>query len=73
MKKPTLAVAKRMIKKANPSLKNLRVYWNHKPTYCPMLGDLGKFYWSSVVVVSADGYKLKNMVLTTDNDGTWIK
>lgn len=38
-----------------------------------MLGDLGKFYWSSVVVVSADGYKLKNMVLTTDNDGTWIR
>lgn len=73
MNKPTLALAKRMIKKANPEIKNLKVSWNHKPTWCEMAGARGTWFWSSVVKVAADGYRNKSMVLTIDNDGTWIR
>jgi len=73
MKKPTLAIAKRMIKKANPEIKNLKVSWDFKPCYSEMKGQLGTWFWSSVVNVKAEGYKEKKMVLTTDNEGTWIR
>ena len=72
VKKPTLAKAKQMIKKANPGVKNLVVSWSHKPNLCDMRGCAGKF-WSAVVNVSADGYRNKKMVISVDNQGAMIK
>lgn len=68
-RKPTLALARRMIKKGNHGIKNLKVSWNHKPTFCEAKGDAGEMFWSSVVHVSADGYRTRNMVLTVDKMG----
>ncbi len=73
MKKPTLTTAKRMLKQVNPEITNLKVSWEHKPTWCEMMGARGTWFWSSVVKVTSDGYKNKSMVLTSDNDGTWIR
>ena len=73
MKKPTLTTAKRMLKQVNPELTNLKVSLKHKPTWWEMIGARGTWYGSSGGKVTADGYKNKSMVLTTDNDGTWIK
>jgi len=72
MKKPTLANAKRMIKKANPEIRNLTVSWDHKPTLCEFKGAVGHF-WSSVVNVSADKYRTKKMVFSIDAEGSWIR
>jgi hypothetical protein len=73
MNKPTLSLAKRMIKKANPGIENVKVAWAHKPTWCEQKGNRGNYFWSSVVKVTADGYRPKNQVLTVDNGGTWIR
>jgi len=73
MKKPNLALAKRMIRKANPEIKNLKVSWDFKPCYSEMKGKRGSYMWSSVVKVVADGYRTKNMVLSVDDEGTWIR
>jgi len=72
-RKPTLAVARRLIKKGNHGIKNLKVSWAHKPTWCEMLGNRGEWYWSSVVHVSAAGCRTRNMTFTADKDGRWIR
>ena len=72
MQKPTLTIAKRMIKKANPAIVGLKVDWNHKPQLCDMAHGGGKF-WSSVVKVTADDYRTRNMIFTIDNEGKWIR
>lgn len=72
-RKPTLAIARRMIKKGNYGIKNLKVSWNHKPTFCEMKGERGEMYWSAVVNVAADGCRTRNMILTIDKDGRWIR
>ena len=71
--KPTLAIARRMIKKGNHGIKNLKVSWNHKPTFCEAKGNLGEMFWSSVVHVAADGCRTRNMVLTIDKMGKEIR
>jgi len=71
--KPTLAIARRMIKKGNHGIKNLKVSWNHKPTFCEARGNLGEMFWSSVVRVSADGCRTRNMILTIDKMGKEIR
>jgi hypothetical protein len=73
MKKPTLAIAKRMIKEGNPEIKNLKVSWNFKPSYSEMKGNRGSWFWSAIVNVTADGYKPKKMIFTVDSEGTWIR
>ena len=68
-RKPTLAIARRLIKKGNHGIKNLKVSWTHKPTWCEMLGNKGEWYWSSVVNVAAAGCRTRDMVFTADKDG----
>ncbi len=72
-RKPTLAIARCMIIKGNSGIKNLKVSWSHKPTFCECKGDLGEMFWSSVVSVSADGCRTRNMVLTVDKMGREIR
>lgn len=72
-RKPTLALAKRMVKKANPGIKNLKVAWDHKPQFCEMKGNRGEYFWASLVNVSGDGYKPKRMSLTVDKYGREIR
>ena len=71
--KPTLAIARRMVKKGNYGIKNLKVSWDHKPTFCEMQGNRGEMFWSSVVRVAATGCRTRNMILTIDKDGRWIR
>lgn len=72
-RKPTLAIARRLIKKGNHGIKNLKVSWDHKPAWCEMLGNKGEWYWSSVVHVAAAGCRTRKMVFTADKDGREIR
>lgn len=72
-RKPTLAIARCLIQKGNHGIKNLKVSWNHKPTFCEAKGNAGEMFWSSVVRVSADGCRTRNMVLTVDKMGREIR
>ena len=70
-KKPNLAMAKRLLKASNAGLVNVEVKWGRKPALCQDFNNA--YWWSSDVIVSADGYKPKRMMLSVDWEGCHLR
>ena len=71
MKNPTLADAKRLLKKNNPDLKALVVSWVKKPRR--ITNDRGCIWVTAKVKVSAEGYADKVMTISRDHDSLMIR
>lgn len=70
MKKPNLPEIKKIIKKAHPDIKNLKVTWEKKPFW---LDEAGRDFagWWAIVKLEAEGFRTTIKTATVDTRGRW--
>lgn len=72
MKNPTLNDAKRIIKKNNPGLSNLKVSWVKKPEETVDFNGR-PFGIAGLIAVAADGFRSRNMSIERFDGGISVR